>query len=216
MKVVLVEDRIIRLKKFELCNLSNEDNISIITGKSLDEFWLKIDKSDTSMLVASNCIICHRSALNINQREFIKKHCESTHTPLVFFSGGLSSNVYYDTKYPFLNISASTFYSENLLVFLKSLKEGEKVNIRFLQYGEKYYLNDLLDCRNKLNIRKQQLIKNERKIRVRDLALKESIRTKLQYEWLKENNFTALELTQIDLLITKVGKLIYEETFNTL
>jgi len=146
-KILLIEDRVERQIKFR-------DDTGINFEKFSDFLDNKI-KLDKSSLNDYSTIITHRSAFgneDENILDYLKKYCEETGTQLVFFSGGISTTYYSNTKYEFLLLNSKSFYSRNLQLFLEDVKQNENPNLLLLGYGEQWKFNILLNTLEKINL----------------------------------------------------------------
>ena len=150
-KILLIEDRVERQKKF------TED-----TGIKLEEYSDILDNVtslDKTSLDKYSIIVTHRSAFenrSENSLDFLKKHCETTHTQLVFFSGGISSTYYSKTKFEFLLLNSKSFYNKNLKEFLDDFRDkmntDKNGNILLLGYGKYWEINIILNTISKINM----------------------------------------------------------------
>lgn len=209
-RILFIEDRVERMKKFSPMNLFENKHIQVITGLEYDHFVLKLDKNDLNSLFGDfECIISHKSALDLSQRGRIKNYCETEKKSLIFFSGGISYSFYSDKNFPYLNINANDFYSDKLKLFLDEYDTTEKVNMPILQFGKNWELNKLLNFRNDLVKRS-----NEETIkRVRDLNIDEKLKQELNkltnVEFIN-NEFAHIEKQQIKIIRTSIDQLIHE------
>jgi hypothetical protein len=209
-RIIFIEDRIERMKKFSSINLFHTKSIILITSSAYDDFIIKLDNGNLeSIFNEFDCIISHKSALNIAQRTKIINHCEKKKKPLIFFSGGISYSFYNDDSFPYLNINANDFYSDKLKLFIKHFEQTDEINLAILQFGEKWELNKLLNFRNDL-VKKI----NEKSIkRVRDLNLDEKLKeelNKLPKTEFISNNFSLIEENQIKTVRQVIDQLIHE------
>lgn len=209
-RIIFIEDRIERMKKFSSINLYQTNSIELITGSAYDDFIIKLDNEDTDLIFEQfDCIISHKSALNIAQRSKIKIHCENKKKSLIFFSGGISYSFYSDDVFPYLNINANDLYSDKLKLFIKHYEVNNELNLVILQFGEKWELNKLLNFRNDL-VKKI----NESSIkRVRDLNLDEKLKeqiTKMPKNEFVNDNFSLIDYDQIKTVKKVIDQLIHE------
>jgi hypothetical protein len=147
-KILLVEDRVERQKKF-----MEESGILLNEYKNILDRVKIIDKNFP--LDRYSTIITHRSAFGDsrdNILDYLKSHCEETKTKLVFFSGGISSTFYSKEKYEFLLLNSKSFYSKNLKIFLDEFKTKGEANILLLGYGDRWKIDILLNILEKINL----------------------------------------------------------------
>src|SRR5690606_31481224 len=118
--------------------------VSIITGTEFDNLILALQSKDTDSLDKYDCIASHRSALSNEIRDSIKEYCKIKKTPLIFFSGGITSSVFKDIDFPFLHINSKDFYSLNLKLFIDDCEVNNGINLFILQFGKRWKLSLLL------------------------------------------------------------------------
>ena len=102
-QIILIEDRVERMKRLAPIKFKSIPFLKLITASEYDEFILRLKKGELEFLNDFDCIISHKSALSVAQRDIIKKYCKSFNTTLVFFSGGISYSFYNDDIFPYLN-----------------------------------------------------------------------------------------------------------------
>ncbi|MDI9358266.1 MAG: hypothetical protein QM528_04925 [Phycisphaerales bacterium] len=214
MKIALIEDRKSRMERYaaDLDFLQSSKTVSIITGADFDTLTLALSKGTTDVLKEYDCIALHRSALSIEIIDTIKGYCKLKKKPLIFFSGGISSNVFKDTDYPFLQINAKDFYSSNLTLFLENCEQSKAVNLLILQFGKRWKLSLLLDIRNHIavaqNTKSEILIK-----RVKDLKVNSLIKSEITAKTKDvpfDNDFASINAEQIRKVKEIIDQLIYE------
>lgn len=150
MKIILIEDRIIRkelfLERSEI-DLSQYGFLKEISAQELKQLKHDINfGKDLSFLSEFDLIITHKSAFSLNQQDVLSSMGKS----IVYFSGGISQSFYLEYPFPCLHINSSDFYSENLIVFLNNIKDNGQIEMLILQFGIKWKLNLLLSTRDKI------------------------------------------------------------------
>lgn len=227
MKFAIIEDRIVRLKRYTDFELMKYESVNIITGSDFDNLIGCLKNSDTTTLDKFDCIASHRSALSIGTRDTLKEYCRKNRKPLIFFSGGISSSVLKDIEFPFLHINSKEFYSENLNLFIDACEQNNAVNLLLLQFGKKWKLSLLLNLRNNITVAINKLVLKEQfpnvEIddseminRVRDLQINSAIKDDLVHENAEYNflddDLSLISFDQIhglkdilDRLIKKMG-----------
>ena len=155
-KIALIEDRtrrqelFVEATKIDLYRYLVLDNI---IEDSYQEFKDTILKDD-SILDKYDIIVSHRSAFedkNSQILSLIEKHCEKFGKSLIYFSGGISVNLYSHDNFDKLILNSKTFYSQNLKIFLDAAKE-DKENILILSYGNNWKLNIVLNNLENVNL----------------------------------------------------------------
>ena len=84
-QIILIEDRVERMKRLAPIKFKSIPFLKLITASEYDEFILRLKKGELEFLNDFDCIISHKSALSVAQRDIIKKYCKSFNTTLVFF-----------------------------------------------------------------------------------------------------------------------------------
>lgn len=210
MKVGLFEDRVGRMKQFLSFDLTQKSVVEIITDVELQSLISEVNQGYIERLKLYNCIIMHRSAFTNGQRDIIKKYCSDTDTPLVSFSGGISSSIYNDSDFPYLHINSKDVYSHNLQLFIEEMERHKLINLLILQFGTRWKLNLLLSMRNNLNRGLQsQNIKRIRDLKIYDL-IRSEITEKFSLAWLNQNDFTPIDSTQVGEFQAKIEDLIVD------
>jgi hypothetical protein len=157
MKIILIEDRVIRKELFlerSAIDLSQYSFLKDITALEFKQLKQDINNGDyLSFLGEFDLIITHKSAFTLNQQDVLASIGKS----IIYFSGGISQSFYLEYPFPCLHINSSDFYSNNLLFFLNDIKDNGKIEMLILQFGTKWKLNLLLNTRDKV---KQLLYKN--------------------------------------------------------
>lgn len=227
MKIAIIEDRISRLEHYSELELNKYKSISIITGLDFDELFSELKNKQTQLLDQFECICSHRSAFTIETRDLIKEYCKQRKKPLVFFSGGISSNVYKDFDFPCLHINSKDFYSINLIYFIESTERGEPVNLLLIQFGKRWKLSLLMNLRNKISValNKEYLKRKLKHVeiddselikRVRDLQINLDLKADLIDDKTKDifsgNDFSPVSYEQIQNLKNVLDRLINEMT----
>lgn len=157
-KILLIEDRVARQKKFLLTsNFSLEDYADIIDnciGEKYEEIYLELKNNKYSNFSHYSLVIVHKGAFNGENSEihnFIEEQCHQNNIPLVLFSGG-SNNYYLKKEHEFMEINSKDFYSENLQFFLENFRKTTKIELLMLSYGRDWKINILLNCLEKINL----------------------------------------------------------------
>jgi hypothetical protein len=150
-KILLIEDRVKRQQLFiEETQIDINSYIDILDNITNEEYYKKIleDKVD---LYKYDIIIAHKSlGSDIKVIDKLKAHCKDTNTSLILFSGGISVNYYNDENFIVMEINSKTFYSKNLELFLKSVRNNND-NILMIPYGKNWKLNIILNVLESLN-----------------------------------------------------------------
>ncbi len=156
-KVLLIEDRAVRQQFFiNETNINLDDFSDILdnfTNESYDELELQIENNSFNF-EKYDYIISHKSAFAEKNSELLsrlKDFCKLKKTPLILFSGGISTNYYESNEYEILELNSKTFYSKNLELFLKAL-ENDNENILMLCYGKHWKQNIISNMLEKVNI----------------------------------------------------------------
>jgi hypothetical protein len=155
-KIVIIEDRTARKEKFLNRSILIElekfkPDILFLEGTDYTKLKSELDNDELDFLTQFSVIITHRSAFEHALLDKIKDHCKKSKKPLVFFSGGISTSYYDETNFHFLTINSKDFYSNNLIYFLKKVKEGGDIELPILQYGVNWELNYLMEARNSIS-----------------------------------------------------------------
>lgn len=204
--IALVEDRIGRMDQFIDFEIKSIPNIHVITESELSDLKVDLDKEITNKLESFSCLIFHRSAVTIFQREIIKTYCTKNKIPLVFFSGGISSSFYNDSAFPYLHINSRNLYSINLKMFCDNSSQYNNTNLLILQYGSRWKTNQLLLINENLNLRLQlKTIK-----RIKDLNIPKNQISDFNLDWLDKNEFSEINEEQILQFKIALENLIYE------
>lgn len=152
MKIAIIEDRISRLEQYTDFDLQKCESVTIITGIDFDYLIGSLKSNNTTPLDQYQCIASHRSALSNEVRDTLKEYCRKNRTPLIFFSGGITSSVLKDVEFPFLHINSKEFYTVKLKMFIDSCEASGAVNLLVLQFGKKWKLSLLLNLRNNIAV----------------------------------------------------------------
>lgn len=210
MKIALVEDRIRRMENSIGFEIKTVTMIKIITEGHLDDLLSELNRRQTTVFQQYDCILAHRSAFNIEQRDVIKDHCREMKKPLVFFSGGVSSSIFNDEEFPYLHINVKDFYSKNLTCFIEEAQKNNKINLLILQFGVKWKLSLLLSLRNTLILKIQRNSINW----IDDISINELIRqeiiSKFELPWLQEGEDQCVTNEQVIEFSKKLNELILE------
>ena len=154
-KIALIEDRYPRQRKFLEQNNINLDKYCDILENFIEEKASNILENisnDSFDFREFDIIVCHKSVENNtvilgNLKDYCKKHQKT----LVLFSGGISVNYYDNSEFELLELNSKTFYSQNLLLFLKSIKTNNE-DIMMLCYGEQWKQNIVANVLEKTNL----------------------------------------------------------------
>ena len=150
MKILLIEDRIVRKELFVQKSTIDLNQYLFLKQASADEYKdikSKLKNADTSMFTGIDLIITHKSAFTINEQDILA----SVGKPIIYFSGGISQSFYSEFPVPCLHINSSDFYSQNLIQFLNHVNKTEELELLILQFGANWRLNLLLNTMDKLN-----------------------------------------------------------------
>jgi hypothetical protein len=157
-KILLLEDRQERQLQFlpnheeDLKELESLPHLEMIKGQAFTKFIEELAaEADLSKLLNYDLLIFHRSAIakkglvsKIN--EYVQKNKKS----LIYFSGGITQNVYSQLDYPFLLINSKDLYSNRLILFLRKFST-ENIKLLWILYGDNWQLTYLLKYRELLN-----------------------------------------------------------------
>ena len=154
-KIALIEDRYKRQAHFLEQNLINLEDYEDVLENFIEEKASNILENisnDSFDLDKFDIIVCHKSVENNtvilgNLKDYCKKHQKT----LVLFSGGISVNYYDNSEFELLELNSKTFYSQNLLLFLKSIKTNNE-DIMMLCYGEQWKQNIVANVLEKTNL----------------------------------------------------------------
>jgi hypothetical protein len=131
-------------------DLSNYIFLEIIDGNKFIDTRNNISGHNLDIFNSYDIIMSHKSALSQNEQDIICEYCSRNMKSIVFFSGGISTSFYEEIKNPILHINSKEFYSSNLVNFLNNILNTNEINIKILQFGDKWKLNNLLNVRDKL------------------------------------------------------------------
>lgn len=150
MKILLIEDRIVRKELFVQRSNIDLNEYLFLKQASADEYKdikSKLKNACTSTFNGIDLIITHKSAFTINEQDILA----SVGKPIIYFSGGISQSFYSEFPVPCLHINSSDFYSQNLIQFLNHVTIKGEIELLILQFGANWRLNLLLNTRDKLN-----------------------------------------------------------------
>ena len=159
MRVILIEDRIVRKELFlsrSEIDFTKYDFFREVTPKEFTQLKSDLKTSDLSFFKDCDVILTHKSAFTLNEQDVLSALGKS----VVYFSGGISQSFYLEFPSPTLHINSSEFYSSNLVHFLERIATTGEIEMLILQFGDKWKLNLLLNLRDKL---KQLFYRNEGK-----------------------------------------------------
>lgn len=158
MKIALIEDRVKRQKDFLEKNNINFNSYLDLLDNFIEEKannLLENIVNDSFDLLEYEIIICHKSVEYDNKNSVIisnlKKYCKFHNKILVLFSGGISVNYYDNSEFEYLELHSKTFYSQNLVLFLESIKTNNE-DIMMLCYGEQWRKNIVANVLEKTNL----------------------------------------------------------------
>jgi len=150
-KAILIEDRVQRQNNYlkeksnELNNLPFLKNVK--GGNDYVEIKSKLNNKEYSFLDDYSIIMLHRSAFETKARNGLLDYLRNKSKKVIFFSGGISNTQCSKIgNLEFLLINVTTFYSENLLFFLKN--EGQ--NLLELAFGKNWKISILVDAYEKI------------------------------------------------------------------
>ena len=197
-KIALIEDRTKRQELFmEATNIEMDEYSDILNNiieDSYREFKDTILKDD-SVLDKYDMIISHKSAYeaeNSKALEIIEKHCEEFDKPLVYFSGGISVNLYTHNDFDKLILNSKTFYSQNLKIFLDAVRE-DKEHILMLSYGNNWKLNIVLNNLEKINLFLERYKLGQEDIDNLDISFQELKQIGFQFDTIKLENIDEIK-----------------------
>jgi hypothetical protein len=225
MGIALIEDRIGRLEKFTVLNIYENRLIKVIARSEFDSLVVSLEENNTNILDGFDCIAVHRSALNNELRDILKNYCKQFQISLIFFSGGISSNVYKDFDFPFLHINAKDFYSYNLTLLIEDYEKTGKINLLILQFGLKWKMSLLLSLRNNIivsqnkkliqnqflnsNISDRELIKRARDLHINSLIRPDLLNEKT-HDILNADDFSVISSDQLHEIKTAIDHLLID------
>ena len=153
-KIALIEDRYKRQAHFLEQNLINLDDYEDVLENFIEEKASNILENisnDSFDLDKFDIIVCHKSVENNTViLGNLKDYCKNHQKTLILFSGGISVNYYDNSEFELLELNSKTFYSQNLLLFLKSIKTNNE-DIMMLCYGEQWKQNIVANVLEKTN-----------------------------------------------------------------
>jgi hypothetical protein len=209
MRIVILEDRMDRLRNFFDDDLESYPEITVISGEYFIRITTGLQKNDTTFLKDYDCIAAHRSALQADTIAALKSFCTTTGKPLIFFSGGITTSILKEKDFPFLLINSKEFYSSHLGTFIEDGKINGRFNLNVMQFGNRWQLSSLLSLRNRLVVGRN----------------KGSFEWAYQYnipKWTKQllaarpanplpaNEYTTQSEEQVNTLIGIINQLIFE------
>ena len=156
-KIALVEDRTKRQELFMEATKIDLNAYSDVLDNIIEDDYRDFRDTilkDETILEKYDVIITHKSAYENNNSQtlsIIEKYCENSGKPLVYFSGGISINLYTNDGYDKLILNSKTFYSHNLKIFLDAVREDQE-NILMLSYGKNWKLNIVLNNLERTNL----------------------------------------------------------------
>jgi len=224
-KILLIEDRQERQQRFtNQTNINLNDYSDILDNKiaqAYDDIYdnLKDGKFDFHDYVM---VIAHKSAFNGDTQKVlygIENECKSRTISLVLFSGGITANYYEEEKnFKKLELNSKDFYSQNLKMFLENYKKNEKTELLMLSYGEKWKLDIVLNCMEKINIfiethKNEEDILYDEFVTYTDFHLLESLKIKYSKPTIENGWIYLSELKKIALDIKLYIKesIVYEK-----
>lgn len=160
-KILLIEDRVTRQEFFlEELEINLEDYNDILDNM-IDDDYEEVKEQilhDSFNFEEYDFIISHKSAFENDNALIISKlqnYAKESEKTLIFFSGGISVNYYNNSEFEFLELNSKTFYSNNLKLFLDSVRLGNE-NILMLSYGKKWKFNIISNVLEKTNLYLEQ------------------------------------------------------------
>jgi hypothetical protein len=224
-KILLIEDRKERQQRFVNCtniDLNDySDTLENITGQEYDEVYESFKKNEFNFNDYA-MVIVHKSAFNGDTQKIlygIERECKSRAIPLVFFSGGITANYYEEEKnFKKLELNSKDFYSQNLQMFLENYRRTREVELLMLSYGQRWKLDIVLNCMEKINIfiethkNEEDIIYNEF-VNHTDFHLLESLKIKYSKPTIENGWIYLSELKKIALDIKLYIKesILYEK-----
>ena len=158
-KVVIIDDKIERMNHFlkkRNLNFFQFPFLKVCNTHNLVEIKEDVKSETFRLFEGMEIIMTHRSYWSQIELDILKNYCSKMKSLLVPFSGG--SNTTHYSEYParLLTIDVSQFYNDRLIIFLRNYKENSQPDVRILQYGEKWKLNILFECRNSIAVFQQK------------------------------------------------------------
>lgn len=220
MKLIIFENRIDRLEQFTSFELSKVKEATVITGRDFYQRVSDVEQSDTAFLDSYCCIAWHQSVLGSKVKDNLQAYCKKSNKPLILFSGSITSSRYVDIDFPYLSINSKDFYSTNLELFLKDLKEDASPNLLKIQFGKNWKLALMLSLRNRINVamskerlQKQGLVqveKNELINRISDLGINKFVIADLNNEQTEpifaKGDYAILTVEELQLILTVLNR----------
>ncbi len=129
-KILLIEDRVTRQEFFLEEMEINLEDYSNILDNMIDDDYEELKEQilhDSFNFEKYDFIISHKSAFENDNALIISKlqnYAKESEKTLIFFSGGISVNYYNNSEFEFLELNSKTFYSNNLKLFLDSVRLG--------------------------------------------------------------------------------------------
>ena len=160
-KILLIEDRVTRQEFFLEKIAINLEEYSDILDNAIDDRYEEVKEQivhDSFNFGDYDFIISHKSAFESDNALILSKlqnYAKESHKTLIFFSGGISVNYYNNSEFESLELNSETFYSNNLLLFLNSVRAGNE-NILMLSYGENWKFNIISNVLEKTNLYLEQ------------------------------------------------------------
>jgi len=156
-KILPIEDRVTRQAFFLEEMKINLEDYSDILDNMIDDGYEEAKEQilhDSFNFEKYDYIISHKSAYENDNALVISKlqnYVKESQKTLIFFSGGISVNYYSNSEFEFLELNSETFYSNNLKLFLDSIR-AENENILMLSYGKNWELNIISNVLEKTNL----------------------------------------------------------------
>jgi len=157
-KIAIIEDRYSRQLNFlEQNDINFDEYEDVVTNFVEEDATNLLDDilKNNFNLDEFDYIICHKSvqydASNNILISNLKNYCKKYQKTLILFSGGTSINFYDNNECEILELNSKTFYSHNLVLFLKATRNGNE-DILMLCYGKHWQENIVANILEKTNL----------------------------------------------------------------
>lgn len=219
-KILLIEDRQARQQLFmNHTNIDLNEYRDILdnkTAQAYDEVYESFQNKDFDF-DDYTVVIVHKSAFNGDTQEVlygIENECKNRAIPLVLFSGGITANYYEEEKnFKKLELNSKDFYSQNLKMFLENYRESGNIELLMLSYGQRWKLDIVLNCMEKINIfiethKDEEDILYDEFVNYTEFHLLESLKVKYYKPTIEKNGW--LYLSEVEKIALSVELYIKE------
>jgi len=135
MKILLLEDRPERQKKFISDKIKSWENIFIsgqIFMPEVNDCKVIIEQINNYSFALNQTfklLIVHRSALKSSGISHLSSICKEKKIKLIYFSGGISQTIYNSQDFEQINLNSTDFYSDLLIPFLQNFITNDSISV---------------------------------------------------------------------------------------